>query len=219
MADANLPSRFVSQAEIDETKSRREEAWKSAYARIGQEPPKQQEPDAYDGRSLAEKLAANKAAKQEEYENAHKLSAQFRPLDPDEINFLDSVALKKFEEEQIVRKDDEEQLKGFRAAVQARDSSLSGPPVTLSTQTKDQPSTTPAKPDPKPANKPKTAKPALKGVVVARKRPKPAESSASKSKQGQEEGPSDNKGDSTSKASPDPKEETSGGDRKRRRVE
>ncbi|KAG8800161.1 hypothetical protein FRC16_003481 [Serendipita sp. 398] len=63
-----------------------------------------------------QKLAANRAAKQEEYENSHKLSAQFRSLDPDEINFLDSVALKKFHEEQVVKKNDEEQLKDFRAA-------------------------------------------------------------------------------------------------------
>ncbi|KAG8828533.1 hypothetical protein FRC19_003872 [Serendipita sp. 401] len=222
MADADLPSRFVSQAEIEETNTRKEVAWKAAYARIGQEPPKQPEPDVYDGRSLAEKLAANRAAKQEEYENSHKLSAQFRSLDPDEINFLDSVALKKFHEEQVVKKNDEEQLKDFRAAfetpaVQARDSALSGPPVTVSAQQKDKPSVIATKSDSKPINRPKPTKPGLKGVVVARKRPKPSESDASKSKQSKEDGSSQTQEETSSK--PPEEEETLEGDRKRRRVE
>ncbi|EEB98795.1 hypothetical protein MPER_01637, partial [Moniliophthora perniciosa FA553] len=47
--------------------------WKQACARLGQEPPPQQQEDAYDGQSLAEKLAANRAAKQEEWEEKTKL--------------------------------------------------------------------------------------------------------------------------------------------------
>jgi hypothetical protein len=62
-------------------------------------------------------LAANKAAKQEEYENSHKLSAQFRSLDPDEIGFLDEVAVKRYEEERKVKEGDQEELKGWRACV------------------------------------------------------------------------------------------------------
>lgn len=54
MEEATLPSRFVSQSEIEETNQRKEEAWKAAYARIGQEPPKQAREEVYDGRSLAE---------------------------------------------------------------------------------------------------------------------------------------------------------------------
>lgn len=55
MADPTLPSRFVSQTEIEDSNARRDEAWKAAYARIGQEPPKREEvDDKYDGRSLAE---------------------------------------------------------------------------------------------------------------------------------------------------------------------
>jgi len=45
------------------------------------------------------------------------LSAQFRSLDPDEINFLDEVAVRRFEEEKRVKEGDEEMLKGFRACV------------------------------------------------------------------------------------------------------
>jgi hypothetical protein len=54
MADSALPSRFVSQQEIDSTNAKRDEAWKAAYARLGQEPPPKPEADVYDGRSLAE---------------------------------------------------------------------------------------------------------------------------------------------------------------------
>jgi|ERR1700722_17280974 len=66
-------SRFVSQADIEAARARREEQWKVAYARsfkfsltieqnkrvefylrLGQEPPPQPVEDSYDGRSLAE---------------------------------------------------------------------------------------------------------------------------------------------------------------------
>ncbi|KAG6860115.1 hypothetical protein C0995_015553 [Termitomyces sp. Mi166 len=86
-------SRFVTETELDTAKARREEQWKAAYARLGQEPPPQQQEDSYDGRSLAEKLAANKVllyyaavciiltfskiAKQEEWEEKTKLGKQY----------------------------------------------------------------------------------------------------------------------------------------------
>lgn len=47
-------SRFVSQNDLDNAKARRDEQWKAAYARLGQDPPPQQQEDSYDGRSLAE---------------------------------------------------------------------------------------------------------------------------------------------------------------------
>ncbi|KAI0694908.1 hypothetical protein BC835DRAFT_1348815, partial [Cytidiella melzeri] len=56
-------SRFISQGEVDTAKARRDEQWKAAYARLGQEPPPQPVEDVFDGRSLAEKLAANRPNK------------------------------------------------------------------------------------------------------------------------------------------------------------
>ena len=47
-------SRFISQNDLENAKAKREEQWKAAYARLGQEPPPQQQEDSYDGRSLAE---------------------------------------------------------------------------------------------------------------------------------------------------------------------
>ncbi|KAI0080246.1 hypothetical protein K474DRAFT_1657948, partial [Panus rudis PR-1116 ss-1] len=54
ISSGDVGSRFVSQAELDIAKQRREEQWKAAYARLGQEPPPAPAEDVFDGRSLAE---------------------------------------------------------------------------------------------------------------------------------------------------------------------
>ncbi|TBU46117.1 NEFA-interacting nuclear protein NIP30 [Dichomitus squalens] len=107
-------SRFVTQDELEAAKARRDEQWKAAYARLGQEPPPQPAEDVFDGRSLAEKLAANKAAKQEEWEERNKLGNQFRALEEDEVLFLDSVLEKQREEERLRKEMEGEELKHFR---------------------------------------------------------------------------------------------------------
>jgi len=57
---ASVRDRFVSQDEIESAQARRDEQWRAAYARLGQEPPPRPQEDVFDGRSLAEKLAENK---------------------------------------------------------------------------------------------------------------------------------------------------------------
>lgn len=57
-------SRFVTETELDTAKARRDEQWKAAYARLGQEPPPQQQEDSYDGRSLAEVSSIPKCYRQ-----------------------------------------------------------------------------------------------------------------------------------------------------------
>ncbi|KAF9532040.1 NEFA-interacting nuclear protein NIP30 [Crepidotus variabilis] len=102
-------SRFVSSDEIESAKARRDEQWKAAYARLGQEPPPQlQTDDTYDGRSLAE------IAKQEAWEEKNKLANQFRALEEDEIMFLDSIRERQEEEERQRREKDGEDVKNFR---------------------------------------------------------------------------------------------------------
>ncbi|GJJ09517.1 hypothetical protein Clacol_003740 [Clathrus columnatus] len=130
LSSGGVNSRFVSQTEIEEITKRREEQWKAAYARLGQEPPERPQEEAYDGRSLAEKLAANKAAQQEEWEQKMKLSNQFRSLEEDEILFLDSVRVRQLEEERKRKKEDGEELKNFREAVAARNQEVSGSTTT-----------------------------------------------------------------------------------------
>ncbi|KAK7463703.1 hypothetical protein VKT23_007045 [Stygiomarasmius scandens] len=60
LSNRSVGSRFITSDEVESARARRDEQWKAAYARLGQEPPPPQQEDSYDGRSLAEKLAANK---------------------------------------------------------------------------------------------------------------------------------------------------------------
>ncbi|KAI9460920.1 N-terminal domain of NEFA-interacting nuclear protein NIP30-domain-containing protein [Lactarius psammicola] len=175
MADEAIPSistgvvgsRFVSQSDLDTARVRREEQWKAAYARLGQEPPPPPQEDAYDGRSLAEKLAANRAAKQEEWEEKMKLANQFRALEEDEIMFLDSVRERQEMEERERKEREGEEMKTFREAVAAKVTVKSPPPAPAA-------ESVPAA-APKPASAPskKPPKASLKGVIV-KKRPKTA---------------------------------------------
>ncbi|TFY83765.1 hypothetical protein EWM64_g234 [Hericium alpestre] len=175
MAEESIPSissgvvgsRFVSQTDIESARERREEQWKAAYARLGQEPPPVPQEDAYDGRSLAEKLAANKAAKQEEWEEKTKLANQFRALEEDEIMFLDSVREAQELEERKRKERDGEEVKGFREAIAAR-VIVKSPPADSG------PSSTDVKPTAKPTAPPKKdSKKSMKGIIV-KKKPKPA---------------------------------------------
>ncbi|KAG5933924.1 hypothetical protein E4U60_004219 [Claviceps pazoutovae] len=65
-------------------------------------------------RSLYDVLQANKAAKQAAFEEQTKIRNQFRPLDDDEIEFLDEVKAAKRMEEERVRREMEEGLRAFR---------------------------------------------------------------------------------------------------------
>ncbi|KAJ3800494.1 N-terminal domain of NEFA-interacting nuclear protein NIP30-domain-containing protein, partial [Lentinula aff. detonsa] len=163
-------SRFVSSDEIEIARARRDEQWKAAYARLGQEPPPQPQADAYDGRSLAEKLAANRAAKQEEWEEKSKLANQFRALEEDEIMFLDSLREKEEAEEKSRRERDGEEVKGFKEAVAARIQQSNAPPPSMGSSSTVKPSV--PKKDTKPPTmvKKDIKKPSLKGVVVKKKK-------------------------------------------------
>ncbi|KZT75178.1 hypothetical protein DAEQUDRAFT_761124 [Daedalea quercina L-15889] len=208
-------SRFVSQSDIDTAKVRREEQWKAAYARLGQEPPPPPTEDVFDGRSLAEKLAANRAAKQEEWEERNKLGNQFRALEEDEVLFLDSVLEKQREEERLRKEMDGKELKNFREAVAARETAASKP--TVGTASNAPPPSTPAKgkaPALTPAKK--DFKKSLKGVVVKKKSKAAAPSSSetngsSKTKSTE----SDSKRKESETSSPD---DDTGRDSKRRKV-
>ncbi|KAJ7597153.1 N-terminal domain of NEFA-interacting nuclear protein NIP30-domain-containing protein [Mycena floridula] len=167
----DVGSRFVSQDDVESARAKRDEQWKAAYARLGQEPPKPVEDSTYDGRSLAEKLAANKIAKQEEWEEKSKLANQFRALEQDEIMFLDGLRERQEAEEKQRKEEDGEEVKNFKEAIAAR-LQASNPPARVV----DRPA--PAKP----ALAKKEAKKGLnlKGVVVKKKVAKPAPSSSKK---------------------------------------
>jgi len=171
MADEAIPSistgvvgsRFVTQSDVEAARARRDEQWKAAYARLGQEPPPPPQEDAYDGRSLAEKLAANRAAKQEEWEEKTKLANQFRALEEDEIMFLDSVRERQEKEERERKVRDGEELKTFRDAVAAKvivKTPPTEPAAELASATAPKTVSVPAK---------KPTKGSLKGVIVKKK--------------------------------------------------
>lgn len=65
-------------------------------------------------------------AKQEAFEEANKLKNQFRSLDEDEIDFLDSVMESTRREEERVKKDTKESLEAFRRQQDLADKKLSG---------------------------------------------------------------------------------------------
>nr|VZI29560.1 unnamed protein product [Spirometra erinaceieuropaei] len=78
---ANLP-RFISEKEVTERRLRNEAEG------IKEEP--------YDPRSLYDRLQAEKARKQEEYETNAAFKNQIHRLDPDEAEFLAKVEEKKY---------------------------------------------------------------------------------------------------------------------------
>ncbi|KAI6031732.1 hypothetical protein PISMIDRAFT_673441 [Pisolithus microcarpus 441] len=167
---SGVASRFVSQSDVEAARARREEQWKAAYARLGQEPPPQPIDDSFDGRSLAEKLAANRAAKQEEWEEKMKLGNQFRALEEDEIVFLDSIREKQAEEERLRKAQDGAELSDFRKAVAARESAMNKPPPVIPPSSKPTNNLTGKDKDKSAVGPPKRdTRKALKGVVVKKK--------------------------------------------------
>ncbi|KLO20243.1 hypothetical protein SCHPADRAFT_898273 [Schizopora paradoxa] len=175
VSETSVGSRFISQKQLDSAKAARDAQWHAAYERLGEKPPPRQEPDVYDGRSLAEKLAANKAAKLEEREERAKLANQFRALEEDEVVFLDSMKADRDQAERKRKMEDDEEVEGFKAAIAARSALPDTPPVIVQTSTPG-PSATKPKPTAAPAAKKKAG---LKGVVVKKKK---TESSNSKPK-------------------------------------
>ncbi|KAK4506952.1 hypothetical protein PRZ48_000685 [Zasmidium cellare] len=107
-------SRFVSGGTNDEP-AERDEAWLKAQQEIEARAREKAEIGKQDGgQSLYEKLQANKAAKQEQFEEAVRLKNQFRSLDEDEVEFLDSVLEEERAKEAAVKKQTREELDAFR---------------------------------------------------------------------------------------------------------
>lgn len=112
-------SRFVSETQLTEAQKKREEDLRAAYARMGQEPPPDafQKQDNYDPRSLYEKLKANSDAKQEAWDEQHKLANQFRGIDEAESQFLAEIAQEKRTAAQQKEEETRKELEEFRRYV------------------------------------------------------------------------------------------------------
>ncbi|GAA5850401.1 hypothetical protein JCM3766R1_007182 [Sporobolomyces carnicolor] len=131
-SSSSVSSRFVSASDLEAAAQKRQEEWKAAYARIGQEPPAQDpEGEKYDPRSLWEKLNENKTKKQEAFEEQLKFKNHFRALDEEEISFLDSMIDESNEEELARQRMIKEELESFRKAVVQKSSSSAPTPAPI----------------------------------------------------------------------------------------
>ncbi|KUJ07947.1 uncharacterized protein LY89DRAFT_600644 [Mollisia scopiformis] len=109
-----MSSGFVSGGTIEEP-IERDEAWLAAQKEVEANHRRKAElARQNNGKSLFETLEANKAAKQEAFEEAAKLKHQFQSLNEDEAEFLDSILERTRAEEDRVKKETQEGLALFR---------------------------------------------------------------------------------------------------------
>ncbi|XP_048960060.1 PSME3-interacting protein isoform X2 [Canis lupus dingo] len=112
--DGNLviKKRFVSEAELDERRKRRQEEWEKVRK---PEDPEECPEEVYDPRSLYERLQEQKDRKQQEYEEQFKFKNMVRGLDEDETNFLDEVSRQQELLEKQRREEELKELKEYRS--------------------------------------------------------------------------------------------------------
>ncbi|KAM7058791.1 PSME3-interacting protein isoform 2-T6 [Molossus nigricans] len=112
--DGNLviKKRFVTEAELDERRKRRQEEWEKVRK---PEDPEECPEEVYDPRSLYERLQEQKDRKQQEYEEQFKFKNMVRGLDEDETNFLDEVSRQQELIEKQRREEELKELKEYRS--------------------------------------------------------------------------------------------------------
>ncbi|KAL2834553.1 hypothetical protein BJY01DRAFT_84218 [Aspergillus pseudoustus] len=108
-----MSSGFVS-AGTDQEPVERDDEWQRVQQELEEERRRKAELGRQDGKSLYEVLQQNKMAKQEAFEEKIKLKNQFRALDEDEVDFLDSIMESTRAQEATVKKETAEQLELFR---------------------------------------------------------------------------------------------------------
>ncbi|KAJ6157120.1 hypothetical protein N7497_006005 [Penicillium chrysogenum] len=108
-----MSSGFVS-AGTNEKPIERDDEWLRARQELEEERRRKAEIGKQDeGKSLFEVLERNKMAKQEAFEEKSRLRNQFRSLDEDEVEFLDSVLESTRAKEAAVKRETAEQLEAF----------------------------------------------------------------------------------------------------------
>ncbi|XP_062997441.1 PSME3-interacting protein isoform X1 [Elgaria multicarinata webbii] len=113
-ADLVINKRFVSEAEIEERRKRRQEEWEKV--RKPDEPEECPE-EVYDPRSLYERLQEQKDKKQQEFEEQFKFKNMVRGLDEDESKFLDEVSRQQVLIEKQRREEDLKELNEYRISL------------------------------------------------------------------------------------------------------
>ncbi|KAG0638277.1 N-terminal domain of NEFA-interacting nuclear protein NIP30-domain-containing protein [Tuber brumale] len=105
--------------------SPRLDPWSAAQAAV-EAAKKPKEEEAQDDRSLYEILQANKAKKQEEFEEKLKFKNQFKTLDEDDVDYLDSILKTEKAVEDARKEELESQLDDFRRQQSEADKSGGG---------------------------------------------------------------------------------------------
>ncbi|KAA6407057.1 MAG: hypothetical protein FRX48_09123 [Lasallia pustulata] len=119
-----MSSGFVSGGTTDQLIERDDEWLKAQQEIEATRRRKEEESRQEGGKTLYEVLQQNKAAKQEAIEESLRLKNQFRNLDEDEIEFLDSVLESTRAKEEAVKKETKEQLDLFRRQQEEADKAL-----------------------------------------------------------------------------------------------
>ncbi|XP_029952932.1 PSME3-interacting protein isoform X1 [Salarias fasciatus] len=112
-AGIDLSRKFVSEAELDERRKKRQEEWEKVRK---PEDPEQVPEEEYDHRSLFERLQEQKDKKQEEFEEQLKFKNMVRGLDEDETSFLDEVSRQQCLVEKQRRDEEKKELLEYRSA-------------------------------------------------------------------------------------------------------
>ncbi|KAI9778392.1 MAG: hypothetical protein M1816_004114 [Peltula sp. TS41687] len=119
-----MSSKFVS-AGLEADSGQNTDEWERAQKDIEEARRRKEKEGRQDGgKSLYEVLQQNKVAKQEAFEESIKLKNQFRSLDDDEVEFLDSVLESTRAKEAAVKKETIEQLDIFRRQQEEADKAL-----------------------------------------------------------------------------------------------
>ncbi|KAJ5946619.1 hypothetical protein N7454_003458 [Penicillium verhagenii] len=140
-----MSSGFVSAGTADQPIERDDE-WLRVQKELEEE--RRQKAEAgkqNDGKSLFEVLQQNKMAKQEEFEEKSRLKNQFRSLDEDEVEFLDSVLESTRAQEAAVKKDTADQLEAFRKQREEAEKTALGPTSSEVTPAEEEEWTIPAR--------------------------------------------------------------------------
>ncbi|XP_077451746.1 PSME3-interacting protein [Stigmatopora argus] len=120
----DLTRKFVSEAELDERRKKRQEEWEKVRK---PEDPKQVPEEEYDSRSLFDRLKEQRDKKQEDFEEQFKFKNMVRGLDDDETGFLDEVSRQQSMVEKQRRDEEKQELLEYRSAVAKQVSSDSRP--------------------------------------------------------------------------------------------
>ncbi|XP_013855051.1 PSME3-interacting protein [Austrofundulus limnaeus] len=119
-AGVDLSRKFVSEAELDERRKKRQEEWEKVRK---PDDPEEVPEEEYDPRSLFERLQEQKDKKQQEFEEQFKFRNMVRGLDEDETSFLDEVSRQQVLVEKQRRDEEKQELLEYRSAVVKQTSS------------------------------------------------------------------------------------------------